>query len=141
VRSQQQPTPSVESTNLLLPRGRRYDPYEHADLLGLQVLLRPIAQDELVLDRKYKTIVVCSDLRGAHRRTALAHGIGHWELHHPDDRPKYERQADAYASLYLVHPEELREALRGTDDHRKVAGELGITERLLRAFLAASARS
>lgn len=106
-------------------------------MLGLQVLLRPIRQDELVLERKYKTIVLCSDLRGAHRRTALAHGIGHWELMHPDDRPKHEHQADAYASIYLVHPEEIRDVMSWSDDQQKIAGELDITVRLLRAYLAA----
>lgn len=104
-------------------------------MLGLQVLLRPIRQDELLLEREYRTIILCDSLREAHKRTALAHGIGHWDLHHPDDRPKYEHQADVYAALYLIHPEELADALLWSTDLRKVAGELGVTQRLIRAYL------
>lgn len=132
--SQRQKTPSIEQTKLLLPRGRAYDPFEHADALGLQVLLRPIDEDELLLKREYRTVVVCSEIRGAHQRTALAHGIGHWELAHPDDRPKFEHQADRYAALYLIHPLELDEVCRWTDDPALIAQELRVTRRLLEAY-------
>lgn len=124
-----------EKTSLILPRGFRYDPDEHAHALGLQVLSRPIAKDELVLERQYRTIVIRDDLRDAHRRTALAHGIAHWELMHPDDRPKHEAQADSYAALYLIHPSELHDLTRWTSDLGKISTELGVTRRLLNAYL------
>ena len=112
-----------------------YDPYEHAEMIGLDVIYRHISKDELVLPREYRTIVVCSDIREVHQRNALAHGIAHWELGHPDDRPKHEHQADRYASLYLIHPEELREVCRWTDDRALIAQELLVTQRLLEAYL------
>lgn len=130
-------TRSEGQTSLILPRGRLYDPYEHAHALGLNVLLRPIRTDEYLMDRKYRTLVVCSDLRDTHRRTALAHGIGHWDLMHPDDRPKHEHQADRYASLYLIHPRELEEVRGWTREPAKIASELGVTVRLLEAYLSA----
>jgi len=89
------------------------------------------------MERSYRTIVVRSDLREAHRRTALAHGIAHWELMHPDDRPKHEAQADRYAALYLIHPRELAEVSAWTSDPAKIAIELGVTVRLLEAYRSA----
>ena len=135
MRSQLQRTPSVEPRSLRLPRGRAYDPYAHAEALGLQVIFKPITRDELVLPPKYRTIVVCSEIREVHQRNALAHGIAHWELGHPDDRPKYEHQADRYAAMYLIHPGELRAACRWTDDPALIAQELLVTRRLLEAYL------
>ena len=134
MQSPQPKTLSDGQTSLILPRGCLYDPYEHAHALGLNVLIRPIKADEYLMERKYRTIVVRSDLRDAHRRTALAHGIAHWELMHPDDRPKYELQADRYAALYLIHPRELAEVSAWTDDPGKIATELGVTRRLLEAY-------
>lgn len=128
-------TPNGAPQSLRLPRGLNYDPYRHAELLGLQVIFKPISKDELVLPRRYATIVVCSELRQVHQRNALAHGIAHWDLAHPDDRPKFELQADRYAALYLIHPVELRDVLRWTDDRALIAQELQVTERLLRAYL------
>lgn len=133
------PTPQTRNatpTSLLLPRGIHYDPFEHAHMLGLQVLIRPIALDEQLLPREYATVVIRSDLRGVHKRTALAHGIAHWDLMHPDDRPKYERQADQLAALHLIHPRELEDVLSWTNDAARVVQELGVTQRLLRAYLA-----
>ena len=123
-------------TSHLLRRGRSYDPFYHADLLGLQVIFKNITQDELVLPRQYSTIVVRNTLREVHQRNALAHGIAHWELGHPDDRPKHESQADRYAALYLIHPGELKEVSRWTSDLCVIAEELLVTRRLLEAYLA-----
>lgn len=128
-------TPNDTPQSLLTRRGLAYDPYEHAEALGIQVLHRDICKDELVMPREYRTIVVREDLRGAHQRTVLAHGLAHWELMHPDDRPKHEQQADCYAALHLIHPAELADVLAWTTDHWKVGRELGVTQRLLRAYL------
>ena len=104
-------------------------------MLGLQVTYKRISKDELVLPREYATIVLCDEIRETHQRNALAHGIAHWELGHPDDRPKFELQADRYAALYLIHPGELAEVSRWTDDVGTIAQELRVTRRLLEAYL------
>ncbi len=136
---QPQTTRSLAPTSLVLPRGRKYDPFEHAEALGVQVIERPIrTAHELWLPDLY-TIVLRSGLRAVHKRNALAHGIGHAALGHDDDRPKHEHQADRFASLYLIDPAEFDAVTRWTDDPARIAGELGVTMRLLEAYLGRSA--
>lgn len=132
---QQPEIPSSSKTNHRLPRGRAYDPWEHAEVAGVQVIVRPIRTANELWLPDYNTIVIRSGLRSIHQRVALAHGIGHAELAHEDDRPKHEHQADRYASLYLIDPRELRDMQSWSDDPWKIAGELGVTQRLLEAFL------
>lgn len=123
-------------TSLTLPRGRAYNPWDHAEALGIQVIERPIRTANELWMPEYFTIVIRSGLRAIHKRTALAHGIGHVELGHVDDRPKHEHQADRFASLYLIHPREFEEVARwAQDDVALICAELGITTRVLDAFL------
>jgi Zn-dependent peptidase ImmA (M78 family) len=121
--------------SLRLPRGKAYDPFEHADALGIQVITRPIRTANELWMPEYKTIVLKTGMRVVHQRVALAHGLGHAELGHIDDRPKHEIQADRYASLHLIHPAEFAAVVEWTDDMGKVASELGVTRRLLDAYL------
>ena len=138
---QPQPTRSLNPTSLALPRGRAYDPFEHAEAIGLQVIHRPIrTAHELWLPDLY-TIVLKKGLRSVHQRNALAHGIGHAALGHVDDRPKHEHQADQYASLYLIDPAEFAAVTRWTNDPATIALELGVTQRLLEAYLSRSERT
>lgn len=132
---QQRPTPSSGPTSLRLPRGRAYDPWEHADALGIQVIVRPIRTAAELWLPEHNTIVIRSGLRAVHQRIALAHGVAHADLGHEDDRPKHELQADRYASLYLIDPRELEDIRRATDDLGKIATELDVTRRLLDAYL------
>lgn len=132
---QQQPIQNSTPTSLGLPRGRDYDPWYHADAIGLQVIVRPIRTANEMWMPEHNTIVLRTGLRAVHQRNALAHGIGHADLGHEDDRPKHEHQADRYASLYLIDPIEFRELCGWTNDPRKLATELGVTGRLLAAYL------
>lgn len=122
-------------TSHRLPRGRAYDPWEHADAIGLQVIVRPIRTAAELWLPDHNTIVLRSGLRMVHQRNALAHGVAHAELAHEDDRPKHEHQADRYASLYLIDPAELDDLRRWTDDYDRIVTELGVTRRLLDAYL------
>jgi hypothetical protein len=132
---QQPATRSSTPTSLTLLRGRAYDPYAHADALGLQVIVRPIRTANELWMPEFFTIVVRSGMRAVHQRNALAHGIGHADLGHVDDRPKFEHAADRYASLYLIDPAELADVAAWSDDPGRVASELGVTRRLLDAYL------
>lgn len=132
---QQPQNPSSRKTSLRLPRGRAYDPWAHADAIGLQVIVRPIRTANELWLPEYNTIVIRSGLRASWQRVALAHGIGHADLGHSDDRPKHEHQANRYASLYLVDPLEFADLRRWTDDPGKLAAELDITPRMLDAYL------
>lgn len=128
-------TRSTEPPSLTRPKGRDYDPYEHADALGIQVLYRPLrASNELWLP-DYKTIIVESSLRAVHRRNVLAHGVAHAALGHVDDRPKHEVQADRYAAENLIDLDECRQLMRWTPDAARLAAELEVTGRVLRVFL------
>lgn len=97
--------------------------------------MRPIRTANELWMPQFHTIVIRSGLRSVHQRNALAHGIGHADLGHEDDRPKHELQADRYASLYLIDPEELASVAAWTDDLDKIATELDVTRRLLAAYL------
>ena len=130
----QRPTTSSTPTSLTLPRGRAYDPFAHADALGLQVIFRPIRTANELWMPEYSTIVIKSGMRAVHQRNALAHGIGHAALAHVDDRPKHEHQADRFASLYLIDPAEFAAVTEWTQDPGKIATELGVTLRLLEAY-------
>ena len=129
-------TLSSTLTSLRLPRGRAYDPFGHADALDIQVIEREIANANEYWLPEFHTIVLKTGMREAHKRVALAHAIAHAELGHEDDRPKHETAANRYAALYLINPVEFDAVLTWSDDERVIAEELGVTRRLLTAFLA-----
>ena len=115
-------------------RGRAYDPWEHADAIGVRVITRPLRfANELWLP-DYELIVLKASMRPAHQRNALAHGVAHAVLGHRDDRPKHERQADRYAAWHLIDPRELRDLGSWARDPGQLAAELGVTRRLLLAL-------
>jgi Zn-dependent peptidase ImmA (M78 family) len=136
---QQQPTRSFPPTSLALPRGRKYDPFEHAAALGLQIIERPIRTAHELWLPDLHTIVIRTGLRAVHKRNAAAHGVAHAALGHEDDRPKHEHQADRLASVYLIDPNEFDAITKWTNEPAKIAVELGVTMRLLEAYLSRSA--
>lgn len=122
-------------TSLNLPKGRRYDPWEHADLLGIQVVVRPLRTANELWLPEYHTLCVNSRLRAAHQRGALAHGVAHAALAHSDDRPKHEHQADRFAARNLICPDELADLYKWCPDEQRIVTELGVTTRLFRAYV------
>ena len=132
---QQPEIPKWIATNQTRPRGRAYDPYAHADDLGIQVLFRPLRVDNERWLPELQTIVIRESLRAVHRRNALSHGIAHAALAHPDDAPKHEVQADRFAAENLIDYEECLALMRWTPDPARLATELGVTGRLLRVYL------
>ena len=120
-------------------RGIAYDPWEHAEELGVEVVHRTLRTAHGLWLPEYRTILVHSRLRVGAQRLVLAHEIGHADLAHPDDRPKHERQADQYAAQNLISPAELEAAYRLCPDDRALASELGVTMRLFRAYVLSAA--
>lgn len=112
-----------------------YDPYAHAERLGIEVIYRPIrsAHELWLPDRNL--IVVRSGLRVMHERCALAHGIAHAVLGHRDDRPKHEVQADTLAARNLVDRDALHALTLWAPDCHRLAAELGVTTRIARMAL------
>lgn len=131
------PTPHKTRTQpLILPRGRAYDPWQHAQALGITVIERRLTTANELWVPDLNTLFLQSTLRAVHKRTALAHGIAHSELGHRDSRPKHEHQADRYSALYLIDPAEFRDVARwAQDDKGIICTELGVTTRVLDAFL------
>lgn len=111
-----------------------YDPYQHAADLGIQVLHRPLRTAHEMWLPDHNIIVVKSGLRRIHDRTALAHGVAHAALGHPDDRPKHEVQADRYAAERLIDEDQALELCRWTQDPARIAAELGVSGRLWRVW-------
>lgn len=132
-------TLSTSSTNPKLPRGRAYDPWEHADLLGVEVVVRPLRTAHGLWLPDYNTILIHSKLRAGARRNVLAHEIGHAALAHRDDRPKHERQADRFAARHLICPDELADLYGWCADEQRIVAELGVTTRLFRAYVLSQA--
>jgi hypothetical protein len=128
-------TPSLRLTSLRPPRGRAYDPFVHADALGIQVIFRDLTQSHELWMPAFNTIVLKSRMRPLGQRCALAHGIGHAALGHVTGAPSQELQADRYASLNLIDPTELARTIVWAANLVEVALELGVTQRLLSAYL------
>lgn len=115
-----------------------YDPFAHADRLGIRVIFGRLRTANGLWLPDHRTIFIKEGMRAVHTRVALAHEIGHAELGHEDDRPKHERQADLYAARHLVDPVRLRELAAWTNDAFRIAQELGVTQRILHAYKAAA---
>lgn len=131
-------TLSTNATNPTPPRGRAYDPWEHADRLGIDVYVRPLRTAHGLWLPDQNAILIHSRLRAGAQRNVLAHEVGHADLAHPDDRPKFERQADIYAARNLICPDELEDLCKWCPDEQRIVTELGVTTRLFRAYLLAA---
>ncbi|WP_420111643.1 ImmA/IrrE family metallo-endopeptidase [Pseudactinotalea sp.] len=126
---------SLDTTSPKTPRGRAYDPWEHADQLGIPVFVRRLRTANGLYFREYGEIIISDRLRVRDQRLALAHELGHAVLLHPDDRPKYEVQADRFAARNLIDPEELADLYRWCEDERRIVTELDVTTTLFRAYV------
>lgn len=130
-------TRNWNATSPTRPRGRAYDPWVHAQDLGIEVVVRPLRSAHGLWIAERRTILVHSRLRIGAQRCALAHELGHAEHAHPDHRPKFEWQADRFAASNLICPDELDDLYKWCPDEQRLVAELGVTSRLLKAYLAA----
>lgn len=133
------PIPNSVTTNHQLPKGRAYDPWEHADLLGIEVYVRRLRTANGLWFPEYNQILINDRLRARDQRLTLAHELGHGALMHPDDRPKHERQADQFAAKHLICPDELAGLYEWCADEQRIVAELGVTTRLFRAYVLSQA--
>lgn len=113
----------------------KYDPYEHAERLGIEVIHRPIRTANGRWFPDHNLIVIRSGMKAAWDRSTLAHELGHASYGHCDDRPKHEVQADRFAADNLIEFDELTELMKWTPDSARLANELMVTTRLLRVYL------
>ena len=93
----------------------RVDAEEVANILGLEVVPRPMGQEEMMVA---EYIGVDEELDSLWRRWVIAHAIGHrllhpgnhlWTRRHTDLAKPYEREAEDFALALLVDGQEARE--------------------------------
>jgi Zn-dependent peptidase ImmA (M78 family) len=113
----------------------RYDPYEHAEELGIDVIHRKIRTANGLWIPEHNLIVIREGMRVVHDRSTLAHEIAHAVLGHHDDRPKHEILADRLAASNMIDLTECLEVMAWAPDSARLANELGVSTRLLRVFL------
>lgn len=136
---QRTPTPRSDTTSPRTSRGRSYDPWEHADLLGIPVFVRRLRTANGLWMPEYGHILISDRLRVRDQRLVLSHELGHGALLHPDDRPKHEKQADQFAAQNLICPDELADLYEWCQDERRIVAELGVTTRLFRSYVLSQA--
>ena len=113
----------------------KYNPYRHADDLGIEVIHRPIRTANGFWYPDHNLIVIRSGLKARYDKSALAHELAHAELAHRDDRPKHETQADRFAADNLIDLQECLDTMRWAPDCHQLAFELDVSTRLMRMFL------
>lgn len=118
------------------PPLHHYDPYDDAEQRGIQVIHRPIRAANGFWYPDHNLIVIKAGMRAVHDRSALAHELAHAALGHRDDRPKHENRADQVAAANLIDAERCADLMRWCSDESQLASELGVSRRLLLAYLA-----
>jgi Zn-dependent peptidase ImmA (M78 family) len=119
-------------------KGRKeYDPYMHAEELGIEVIHRPILKANGYWIPDHKLIVIRSGMSQVWDRSTVAHEVAHATLKHRDDRAPHEMMADMHAAENMICPTQFETVIQRSPDSVQLAGELGVTGRLLRAYLLA----
>jgi Zn-dependent peptidase ImmA (M78 family) len=111
-----------------------YDPFEHADALGLTITYGRLRSGNGLWIPDYRTIILQPRMRFIQERSVLAHEIGHADLGHRDGRPKHETLADRYAAEHLIDLARYRELVRWTPDVARLSLELGVTTKLMQVY-------
>lgn len=111
-----------------------YDPFEHAQQLGIRVVYRDLDDCNGLWVADLNAIYLRPGMRAIHERCVLAHEIGHAVLGHRESTAKNELQADLYAALRLISFRTLRIAARQYDSDRHIAEECGVTVPILKAY-------
>jgi Zn-dependent peptidase ImmA (M78 family) len=112
-----------------------YDPYEHADRLGIPVIHGRLRSDNGMWIPAERVIILRRGMRRLLERSTLAHELGHAALGHQDDRPRHERQADIFAARHLIDPRQLASVARDHPDPGYWCTELDVTPHILETYL------
>ncbi|MDY7542655.1 MULTISPECIES: ImmA/IrrE family metallo-endopeptidase [unclassified Cryobacterium] len=115
--------------------GRGYDPYEHADALGIDVVYKKLRTANGLWIPALKTICLQTRMRTIHERSVLTHEIGHVLLGHTDATPRQEVMADRWAARKLINIRELQRAALMTDDPGLWCQELNVSAKILGRYM------
>lgn len=116
-------------------RGTEYDPWQHAESMGIRVMHRSLEHASGLWVPTARTVILRPRMRRIAERTVLAHELGHAYHLHADDRPKHELQADRFAAWHLIDDDELCDVARESPDPSMWSHALGVTLRVLRLHL------
>ena len=120
-----------------------YDPYEHAEQLGLEIHYQPIRTAHGLYIPSRRTILLRPRMRAIVERSVLAHEVQHHLLEHRRTEGvwalRQERAADLGAARALIHPEHYADVTAWSNDPAEVCRELGVTGELLLAYVRAAA--
>jgi len=109
----------------------KYDPFAHAERLGIRVEYQSLRSARGLWLPDYRTIILKAGMRRLDERSTLTHELGHVCLGHRDDRPKFEIAADRWAVRKLIPRPNLERASLFSDDPAQWCHELGVSADLL----------
>lgn len=112
-----------------------YDPYEHAEELGIEVRVVPLRTANGYWYPDHNVIALRSGMKARYLRSTLAHEIAHALLGHVDQTRKNEVMADRCAAENLIGYDQCLDAMKWANDFHQLALELDVTPRLLRVYL------
>ena len=115
--------------------GATYDPHEHAEQLGIDVVYDRLRTAHGLWVPDFNTIILQPRMRAIQERSVLAHEIAHASLGHRDARPKHEVVADRFAAENLIDAERFDELVTWAPDAARLSLELGVTTKLMRVYL------
>lgn len=118
------------------PCAMNYDPWLHADLLGVPVVTRtklPRADAVAVYSKRYRAIFTLPGKPFAVERCAIAHEIVHHEYGDVGHTRSQEDRADRIAARRLLRPSLLSQLHEA--DPARAALELDVTELMMRTYL------
>ena len=113
----------------------RYDPHEHAESLGIQIVYGRLRAGNGLWVPDQQSIFLQRGMRVIQERSVLAHELGHVSLGHRDDRPKHEVMADRWAAHQLVDASRFSELVTWMPDAARLSLELGVTTKLMQVYL------
>ncbi|MBB2957292.1 ImmA/IrrE family metallo-endopeptidase [Pseudoclavibacter helvolus] len=111
-----------------------YDPYEHAQKLGLKIEEARIRTANALLIPEKNLILVRPKLPAVHRRATIAHEIVHFEKMDVGRAPWQEDRADRIAAKRLILPADVLRAERMYEHPELIARELGVPTKYLHAW-------
>lgn len=114
---------------------RQYDPFEHAQQLGIVVRYRRSMQNNGLWVPDLRTIFLRKGMTTTQERSVLTHELGHACLGHRDlHNPKQHRQANIWATHHLIDESDFHTVRKLSSDPNVWASELGVTLELLEVF-------
>lgn len=114
----------------------KYDPWEHAKELGIQVHYYPLKTYLGYWLPQHKTILIKPRLRSFMEHSVLAHELVHAEYNDPAGHfPKHEARANRIAASRLIDPRSLQTLLKLYPLDDNLCHELGVSRELLLAIV------